>query len=143
MKGSKLTKLEDFVLDTIKANDRGLFDFVDQIEALAKLLKSKPKLGHFLPCDDEGKPMEKPEHYDNWTGSTYEGAYNIGVIDNEYCRKCEAYQQALDRVLWEGDWKLIGSYIVTDVEDRPSIAMGVYETYEYLTEMGLIFKREL
>lgn len=54
----------------------------------ANFLSRQPKLGDFIPCGKDGFPLEKPkEHLENRT---------------LYYQELEAYQKALDKVLFKG-----------------------------------------
>jgi len=67
----------------------------------AKLTNRAPRLGDFVPCDNEGNVLEKPE------------CDCLTVLDKERCGQwdkkhpCMEYQQAFDRVIFKGDWKVI------------------------------------
>lgn len=52
--------------------------------------------GMFVPCDEDGNVLEKPENYEDWCN-------RIITINHT---QCQQYQQALERVLFDG-WKEI------------------------------------
>jgi len=148
MKGTTFKGTVDFVLKTIKANDRGLFLFVDQVEAIAQLEASQPILGHFIRCDLEGNPLEQPKAW---------GIYCYADIDDTIQKKlkpidielCKAYQEAEARVLWEGDFKWYktgdnryGLIIYTHNRER-KFSVDFSKTYSDLKDKGLIFKNDL
>ena len=58
-------------------------------------------LCHFIECDEEGKPMEKPQK------RYYESVRKVGhsVPNENYKEEIKAYQAAKDRVLFEG-WEM-------------------------------------
>ncbi len=94
---------------------------------LAELLSRKPTLSDFIPCDKNGKPLEKP----------------VMLEKAEYIKKHEAYQEAEQRVLWEGDWvySLVQDEII--IYNDIVILLDYDLTYSDLTDKGLIFKRDL
>lgn len=147
MKGQELTSLEDWVL-----NDELVFKYTPffyYVTELAKLLKSKPELSHFIPCDEDGEPLEKPVELDSDNGNW------------NYQARFKAYQEAESRVLWEGDWRLdedAKHYAIQVDEDyfiwnketkcfniRWDMVVDIRHgaTYSDLTDKGLIFKRDL
>lgn len=58
----------------------------------ANALSQTPRLGHFIPCDENDVPLEEPKNY--------AGALEFGV--GEHYEKAFNYKQACDRVLFEG-----------------------------------------
>lgn len=50
-------------------------------------------LGMFIPCDEDGNVLEEPKDYDLGLKFPYSNKHSI---------ECEKYQQAKDRVLFEG-----------------------------------------
>lgn len=98
MKGQKLVSLEDWVLK----NEEICWDdeswILPTIRDLAKLLKSTPKLGDFIPCDLDGKPLEKPIEPKSY-------GMGMGYQHELYAKELEAYQEAEQRVLWDGEWE--------------------------------------
>jgi len=57
----------------------------------AKLTNRTPKLGDFIPCDEEGNVLDEPVD-------------TIGGVEF-YAKK---YQAAKDRVIFKGDWECLG-----------------------------------
>lgn len=94
----KLIKLSDYVI--IHCGEyAGIKDAKDiLIDCLeyAKLLQQKPTLGMFVPCDEEGNVLEKPEHYDHFA------KHGDSLISPSGTFLCKQYQAALDRVLFSG-----------------------------------------
>lgn len=166
MKGQELIPLEDWVLERTQENEleSSVSDYLNEEEytfqmskRLAKLLKSTPKLGDFIPCDEDGKPLDK----------------DLFFPANMECSKMaaehqKAYQEAEQIVFWEGEWKVIDEggkyyiihgedYLVWDKSDRTfdvKVDMIFFRgkdkwTYadlindEGLENKGLIFKRDL
>lgn len=66
----------------------------------AKFLQQTPTLGMFVPCDEEGNVLEEPEKYNDWL--KFKNKYEYGEF---YTKKCKQYQQAQQRVIFEG-WEL-------------------------------------
>jgi hypothetical protein len=80
--------MEDFVLMTLKAK----MTVNQKVKALwnyATLLKQPPELWMFVPCDEEGRVIQEPDH-----------VYDFDTQDYKYL--CEEYQQAKQRCLFEG-----------------------------------------
>lgn len=74
---------------------------VSNVLNYAKLTNRQPKLGDFVPCDDEGNVLEKPKGFDNkkiLSGADYQTP--------DWMLRCQQYQQALDRVIFKGDWEI-------------------------------------
>lgn len=67
-------------------------------------LKEPLQLGMFIPCDSDGKPMEKPDNYDSFS------SYTVGALANklggkppeQWYKGCHKYEEALSRVYFEG-----------------------------------------
>lgn len=134
MKGTTLTSLEKWVME----NEMIMSDthYLSLLGNLAQLLLSKPKLGDFIPCDKEGNVLEKPVKWDELIES---GKWT--PLDIE---RCKAYQEAEQRVLWKGDWKVPDGYkdMVTS-SDGKIVYLNRDLTYADLKNKGLVFKREL
>ncbi|MEZ4788294.1 MAG: hypothetical protein R2790_10590 [Flavobacterium haoranii] len=80
----KLISMTDFVLQ--QYNEAYSKDqFVERVEAYANFLKEPLKLEMFIPCDEYGNILEKPELIDE--------RYNLKLID---------YEQALENVFFKG-----------------------------------------
>lgn len=74
---NKLISMEDYVLESTNSDD---MSFRNEAIKYAKLLKSKPTLSMFVPCDDKGFLNLDKEHtdkviFDGW--SVYEKQKNI------------------------------------------------------------------
>lgn len=87
----KLIGIREFVL--LEYSKRNAYYYQDskvlnKINNYANFLSRQPKLSDFVPCGEDGLPIEKPsEHLEN---------------RSLYYQELEAYQQALDKVLFKG-----------------------------------------
>lgn len=72
-------------------------DFSKKVIQYANALSQTPRLGHFIPCDHNDIPLQKPIEY---SGMDSDALYDV-----------EQYQLACDRVLFEG-FKLVGERCV-------------------------------
>ena len=53
--------------------------------------------GMFVPCDEDGEVLEKPEHLELWMAA--------GCLETMPCNnECKQYQQAQEKVLFDGWW---------------------------------------
>ena len=145
MKGQELKPLEDWVLnqkDYTQWSDKEFYQFVSKSLKCAKLLKSTPKLGDFIPCDLDGKPLDDPES----TMKQGDGHVYYSASDEEF----KAYQEAEQRVLWKGEWDIASSELGTflGLREKNKKTQNITfdnpnQTYSDLTNKGLIFKRDL
>ncbi len=163
MKGQELTPLEDWVLEGAeffrKFEQTELFELVEEFFYYAKLLKSTPKLGDFIPCDEDGNPLSNPKESDEYQWDViHEQLKNEGYregSEEEVCKMIEegkerhlkAYQEAEQRVLWKGEWVVHKDERGVQVRNLDlgnfSLFIGEVKTYSDLTNKGLIFKRDL
>ena len=60
----------------------------------AKLTNRPPKLGDFIPCDEDGNVLEEPEQY-----------LDSSINDDWSKGKKKQYKAAKDRVIFKGDWR--------------------------------------
>lgn len=77
-------------------NRYGIVDFYKDVINYANALSQTPRLGHFIPCDENDVPLEKPKNYESWLRKKLNTPYDADLS------KYEKYQQACDRVLFEG-----------------------------------------
>ena len=75
------------LLEQLKNWNDALYYFF-KIIYYANVLSETPELCHFIPCDENDVPLEKPIEY---SGMDSDALYTV-----------EQYQQACDRVLFEG-----------------------------------------
>lgn len=81
----KLIPMVDFVLEAHEACVSSTFDNY----RYAKFLKQPINIGMFIPCDEDGNVLEEPD--------------SVGVGNQFYYeRALDQYQQAKERVLFEG-----------------------------------------
>jgi len=75
-------------------------------------LKRTLTLGDFIPCKD-GKPLEKPEYYDNWDGEA------VNPVDHtDYIQSLYDYQEAKSRVVFEG-WEIVSNNkVICSIRNR-------------------------
>ena len=66
----------------------------------ANFLKQPLNLGMFVPCDEDGDVLEKPEDYEN----------RLPNMMTEYNDEVYTYKQAKEKVLFKG-FKINGNYI--------------------------------
>ena len=100
-------------------------------------LKAPPNLGDFVPTNEDGEVMEKPDKFDDWlVDKINNGHFPIGV-------NCEKYQSALDRRLWDGWHNRRGfskcSLITTN--RKQILNIKVFETYDELINSGVKLER--
>jgi len=72
-----------------------------KIENYANFLKQPLKLEMFVPCDDEGNVLEKPDT----AHSKYDLLISEWEVDVDYSlfnNDCDKYQQAKEKILFEG-----------------------------------------
>lgn len=90
-----LISMTDFVLEQTKAyvNDKeikaniGLHDYLKRTSSYANFLKQPLELWMFVPCDEKGNVLERPE---------------CSLGKECYSPPCVKYQQAKERCLFEG-----------------------------------------
>ena len=61
---------------------------ISDVLNFTKLTNRAPRLGDFVPCDEDGNVLEEPKNY-----------YSLG--------NCKEYQAAQDRVIFAGDWEVV------------------------------------
>ena len=121
----------------------------------AKHLKSQIHLYQLIPCDKNGKPLEKPDYYNDWVKR------DILLVDFE-CNetKCKEYQEAQSRCVYT-DWRYCGidddyNYVIRlefdgfeygfSLKDNTLIDYNdeniVVKTHEDLQRLGVYFTEE-
>lgn len=74
---------------------------LDNIVAYAALTNRAPKLGDFIPCDEDGNVLEEPKNFKQWMRKELNVSYYI--YSNNYVQ----YQAAKDRVIFKGEWEVV------------------------------------
>ncbi|MGV0964920.1 hypothetical protein [Empedobacter falsenii] len=107
----KLISMTDFVLEQTelyKLDKISVFDFALRVKKYAQFLKQPLILGVFVPCDEEGNVLKECTYlYD-----VYKNLSNDEKRD--YKSRCEKYQQAKEKVLFEGLIKMTFTSISGD-----------------------------
>lgn len=94
--------MTDFFLEQQDANLRDNFyeetdEYFNRCVNYAQFLKQPLNLGMFVPCDMEGNILEQPKtEYDPIS------LWNSGEVDEKYNDLISEYEQAKERVLFEG-----------------------------------------
>jgi len=124
-----------------------VFEFMEDVLNRRKFGKQTPKLGDFIPCDKEVKPLEKPKMWEDfWTMPTSD-------LTGLELLECEEYQEALERVKFEGfelrnsnehsHWiQKDGKKDITFKLDG-TVLTAMYQTLEDLTTLGLTLKHKI
>ena len=150
----KLISMTDFVLeqqalpfedsgDESKISDEWTMFMatkLDKIESYAKFLKQPLQLGFFVACDEEGNVLDSPTmtECDTWQRG---GNYGQPHLCEDYVMgdcKCSKYQQAKDRVLFEGFTVIKRSTysIVTNDNDTVWVSWNLSKLVEDLLTYG-------
>lgn len=103
-----LIPLSSFVLQTNETHKEYASLFKSRVLLYTKFLKQKPSLSMFIPIDEDGNVLEKPD-----VRCIKENFCQCGEEDALDCKKWKIeYQEALDKTLFEGfairDVKLVG-----------------------------------
>tara|TARA_R110001632_G_scaffold109066_4_gene219199 strand:+ start:451 stop:915 length:465 start_codon:yes stop_codon:yes gene_type:complete len=150
----KLIKCSDYVIEQKKVLKRSLSldDYFLNIDSYANFLKRPLELGMFIPCDKDGnvlKELERFEHYQKYG--------EFGLIKGYEFQMCKQYQEAKERVIFEGNWehsrddRYTHMNWMTDM-DSPTDRIGRHEmhirmheckTIEDLTELGLTLTKQI
>lgn len=138
----KLISMVDFnteqieLFDTIEILDWRIF--LKRIRNYTEFLKQPLTLGMFVPCDKEGNVLEKPRAYSNFT------SYNKGVLKENHpkvYKECEQYQEAKERVLFEGisksEFDNAEHQKFKTVEDLLNFSFGLTLTDSAIKQIGL------
>jgi hypothetical protein len=93
--------LHDYVIEQYNTSQDNSIDRLANFSRCfryAKLTNRPPKLGDFIPCDEDGNVLEEPKNFEQWTRKELNVSYYID--SNNYVQ----YQAAKDRVIFKGDW---------------------------------------
>ncbi len=141
----KLIKMLDYVLnawkDTTDIKEASLHN-TEQLRNIinyANFLKQPLKLGMFIPCDEDGNVLDRPElsDYDKkGKKSEIRGAYEIDL---------EQYQQALSNVIFKGFYLesqtdnaiLLTCDSINIIYDKYKKEFSHGKTIEDLTDLGI------
>ena len=137
----------EFVIENDKKAGSG--GHYDRVVSYANFLKQPPKLGDFIPCDKEGKPLEKPVFYDD-----YLKGINLELWHPDTKRGCKQFKEALERVLFEGFEVEHYSYTIGFMIGIKylrywkngmgfEIGLDTPKTLEDLTTLGLTLKHKI
>jgi len=114
---NKLIPMVDFVLEQYKVK-QSPYNFWKKTEKYANFLKQPLKLGMFLPCDENDVPLVEPE--------TWQICHNnSGTMSGADILLCQQYEQAKERVLFEG------------FDFDPHLTCEMYFTIEDLINLNL------
>jgi len=81
--------LHEYTIEQLESNSLNInSDVIQKIYNYAKLTNRQPKLGDFVPCDEDGDVMDEPID-------------TIGGVEL-YAKR---YQAAQDRVIFKGEWR--------------------------------------
>ena len=139
-----LTEYIDYLTEKVNEHRIDPFSFMQATMKRTKSGKRKLFLGQFIACNKEGKPLEKPNGYDEWISKNeYPGFVNF--------IPCKEYQEAQSKVLFEGwevennDTRLSNVWIKNSTKDRyfnfieGKIANSMaFTTIESVSHLGLI-----
>ena len=98
-----LIPMTDFVIyqyEKLKNKEINTLDYAFNTGIYAHFLKKPLKLGYFIPCDENDKPLEEPINFKIWEKLHFNnGKSEKGTIG---FKEHEKYQEAKQRVLFEG-----------------------------------------
>ncbi|MVW92442.1 hypothetical protein FCL53_10745 [Elizabethkingia meningoseptica] len=101
---NKLIPMTDFVLSILNNTSPNNFvKGVENIRAYAEFLKQPLALWMFVPCDEDGKPLEEPKNYGIWIDLHNSSGSTMGFENHE------KYLKSKSRVLLEA-FKLLSDY---------------------------------
>lgn len=104
-----LIPMADFVLEQDEKESLG--GTYDRIVRYAKFLKRPLKLGMFIPCDEEENILEEPLQYKSYMNLDED---MDEMLPLEVLHNCKKYQEAKERVLFDG-FKLQGNKLISKI----------------------------
>ena len=105
----------EYLMDLSFANGvRTLVNFKDQENIDVDFYSQPLALWMFVPCGEDGEPMEKPDHYEDWINDVGRARSFAEIIS------LQDYEDAEKRVLFEG-WGV--------VDDNQIKREGIYLTF--------------
>lgn len=137
------------VISKILVGSYGYKSCVQEYNEYVLLVGRPPTLGDFIACDLEGNVLEKPDRFDDkWFRSNVETRMQISFQEREMVEKIDNYQEALDRVIFEGcqHYKTKGGHVI---HNKYGHLLGFYnggklnsrhKTIEDLVPLGLTFR---
>lgn len=145
----ELIPMVDYVLaHPVQSSTEFHYDIVEY----AKFLKQPLKLEMFVPCDEDGRPLEEPEDYDKFLeieeckldnprkiGWSLEEC-NLGIP-----KQCIEYQKAKQRVIFEGfEYNPILKQVKRyDPYCKGHLNSMILKTIQDLCGLGLTIKTEI
>ena len=123
--------LHDYV---IEQQNRGLFVNENVSDKLylcynfANLTNRAPRLGDFIPCDEDGNVLEKP----------YSLSYYSDICGYQHGQnKIAQYKAALDRVIFKGDWEVeeVGEHYIF-LKSKGIILQWKISVQKFINERG-------
>ncbi|MDV3774046.1 hypothetical protein CMU14_13265 [Elizabethkingia anophelis] len=110
-------------------------DFIRSVNEYAKFLSQPLTLGMFIPCDDNDEPIERPDLEDYIFEEHPELPGNPKEYDDDAFQKdYDVYEQACERVLFEGFEVKIGGLSDTVINKKLSFAIYVQPSLGYTIE---------
>tara|TARA_R110000772_G_C13215638_1_gene431354 strand:+ start:492 stop:905 length:414 start_codon:yes stop_codon:yes gene_type:complete len=116
--------MKDFVLEQDKVTAKDYSDFYtsevimsmkfEKCVNYANFLNQPLTLGMFVPCDLEGNVLKEPQKLDQ------SDPYVEAVHANQNLKEWQQYQQAKERVLFEG----VNKYFIEDICDGSRVLKG-------------------
>ena len=76
--------------------------FVSKVHRFAKLTNRAPRLGDFVPTDEDDNVLEEPKYWKEHLSGLIAMA-DTGI----HLEKCKQYQTAKDRVIFKGEWEVV------------------------------------
>ena len=143
MKEFILKSMTDFVIyqyEKLKNEEINTLDYAFNTGIYAHFLKKPLKLGYFIPCDENDKPLEEPINFKIWEKLHFNnGKSEKGTIG---FKEHEKYQEAKQRVLFEYQWEF-QSWDSSDmensrIEDLLSDELTYILTETAIKEIGIL-----
>jgi len=123
-----LIGMREFVL--LEFSKRNVYYYQDskvlnKINNYANFLSRQPKLSDFVPCGEDGFPLDEPKDYQRFLSVDFELTTN-----QESLKECIAYQQALDKVLFKGFEVFTDNEDFTRIELKDKLFITFYKEAE-------------
>ncbi len=123
--------LNEYVLNyaDIEGEGRGFDRFFIDVVAYARFLNQTPKLGDFIPCDEDGNVLDEPKGFSHYAMMLYMDEKPNGWVD-----ECKQYQAALGRVKFEGfevalnqGMLIVASSQTTSIRRIDNLGMSIFK----------------